>query len=223
MTVPISLSRAHFPVTTLGPGARIGIWFQGCSIRCPGCISADTWAADGPATTVEAVLGLAVGWAPEADGVTISGGEPFDQPEALIALLVGLRPRLAGTADVLVFSGHPYAKIRPVLEAAAGLIDAIITDPFLLEAPQTLALRGSDNQRLHALTALGERRLRPFERTRTADDDRLDLMADEHGTFWMAGIPRRGDLERLREILAAEGALVRTSEHRAALRASDSR
>ncbi|HAU1321526.1 TPA: radical SAM protein, partial [Legionella pneumophila] len=39
----IYISRVHFPVTTLGPGHRIGIWFQGCSIRCPGCISTDTW------------------------------------------------------------------------------------------------------------------------------------------------------------------------------------
>ncbi|MCT5046402.1 radical SAM protein, partial [Pseudomonas aeruginosa] len=27
----------------MGTGRRLGIWFQGCSIRCPGCISADTW------------------------------------------------------------------------------------------------------------------------------------------------------------------------------------
>lgn len=39
----LALSRMHFPVTTLGPGDRIGIWFQGCSIRCTGCISKDTW------------------------------------------------------------------------------------------------------------------------------------------------------------------------------------
>lgn len=37
------LSRIHFPVTTLGPGNRIGIWFQGCSIQCQGCVSVDTW------------------------------------------------------------------------------------------------------------------------------------------------------------------------------------
>ncbi|WP_461325238.1 4Fe-4S cluster-binding domain-containing protein [Bradyrhizobium diazoefficiens] len=43
MTIRISVSRIHFPVTTLGPGRRLGIWFQGCSIRCPGCISMDTW------------------------------------------------------------------------------------------------------------------------------------------------------------------------------------
>ena len=38
----LALSRMHFPVTTLGPGNRIGIWVQGCTIRCPGCVSADT-------------------------------------------------------------------------------------------------------------------------------------------------------------------------------------
>ena len=56
---PISLSRLHFPVTTLGPGRRIGIWFQGCSIRCPGCISADTWAFRTAAAMVTDVLALA--------------------------------------------------------------------------------------------------------------------------------------------------------------------
>ena len=43
-TQSVSISRLHFPVTTLGPGHRIGIWFQGCSIRCEGCLSMDTWA-----------------------------------------------------------------------------------------------------------------------------------------------------------------------------------
>ncbi|MBW6186918.1 4Fe-4S cluster-binding domain-containing protein, partial [Pseudomonas aeruginosa] len=35
----------QLPERTLAVGniLRLGIWFQGCSIRCPGCISADTW------------------------------------------------------------------------------------------------------------------------------------------------------------------------------------
>ena len=42
----IAINKAHYPVTVLGPGQRIGIWFQGCRIHCPGCVSQDTWAAD---------------------------------------------------------------------------------------------------------------------------------------------------------------------------------
>ena len=44
MSDQIGLNRVHFPVTALGPGRRVGIWLQGCSIRCPGCMSLDTWA-----------------------------------------------------------------------------------------------------------------------------------------------------------------------------------
>ncbi len=42
----IELNKAHWPVTVLGPGRRIGLWVQGCSIHCPGCVSQDTWPKD---------------------------------------------------------------------------------------------------------------------------------------------------------------------------------
>ena len=42
----IQINKAHFPVTVLGPGRRIGLWVQGCSIGCKGCVSMDTWAPD---------------------------------------------------------------------------------------------------------------------------------------------------------------------------------
>jgi len=85
------LSRMHFPVTTLGFGRRVGIWFQGCSIQCPGCVSRDTWAFGRGETSVESACETIDPWLKEADGVTISGGEPFDQPMALAALLGWLR------------------------------------------------------------------------------------------------------------------------------------
>jgi len=106
MTASIALSRIHFPVTTLGPGRRIGIWLQGCSIRCPGCISMDTWAPGRGITTIDDVVSAIAQWIPTADGITISGGEPFDQPVALMELLGRLRSLTE--ADVLVFTGHPW-------------------------------------------------------------------------------------------------------------------
>lgn len=211
MNRPLQLSRVHFPVTTLGPGQRLGIWFQGCSIRCSGCISADTW---GPGRTVVDVATLLEQVAPlldQADGVTISGGEPFDQFDALLQMLVGLRQRTA--ADILVYSGHPLETLQPMLDQARDLIDAVISDPYLEQADQSLALRGSDNQRLTLLTALGRSRLAGLERASTPADKALDLMFDATGTVWMAGIPRRGDLLRLRELLRAQGHQVQTSAH----------
>ena len=38
----IAINKAHYPVTVLGSGQRIGIWFRGCRLHCPGCVSQDT-------------------------------------------------------------------------------------------------------------------------------------------------------------------------------------
>ncbi len=211
MNRPLQLSRVHFPVTTLGPGQRLGIWFQGCSIRCSGCISADTWGPGRTVVDVASLLEQVAPWLDQADGVTISGGEPFDQFDALLQMLVGLRQRTA--ADILVYSGHPLETLQPMLDQARDLIDAVISDPYIEQADQSLALRGSDNQRLTLLTALGRSRLASLERASTPADKALDLMFDATGTVWMAGIPRRGDLLRLRELLRAQGHQVQTSAH----------
>lgn len=211
MNRPLQLSRVHFPVTTLGPGQRLGIWFQGCSIRCSGCISADTWGPGRTVVDVASLLEQVAPWLDQADGITISGGEPFDQFDALLQMLVGLRQRTA--AHILVYSGHPLEKLQPMLDQARDLIDAVISDPYIEQADQSLALRGSDNQRLTLLTALGRSRLASLERASTPADKALDLMFDATGAVWMAGIPRRGDLLRLRELLRAQGHQVQTSAH----------
>ena len=95
MTIDVGISRVHFPITALGPGRRIGIWFQGCSIRCSGCMSRDTWELAASRMPVAALLAQIGPWLPQADGVTISGGEPFDQPLALEVLVRGLRASFA--------------------------------------------------------------------------------------------------------------------------------
>ena len=95
----LSLSKLHFPITALGPGRRIGLWLQGCSIRCSGCMSRDTWEFSDESHRVEVLLERVTPWLAEADGITISGGEPFDQPEGLLSFLVGLRERFRG--DIL--------------------------------------------------------------------------------------------------------------------------
>lgn len=204
------LSRAHFPIHTLGPGARVGIWFQGCSIKCNGCISTDTWSRDKGATTVATLMESIAPWFSAADGITVSGGEPFDQEDALHELLK--RVRAATQSDILVYSGYPFESLLPRLVRFAGLVDALITDPFLIEKQQTLALRGSDNQRLHYLTPLGESRFRCFDRPLSARDRILDLMMGDDGEAWMAGIPGRGDIERLSAYLHLGGGGAGTTE-----------
>ena len=206
----LALSRLHFPVTTLGPGRRVGIWFQGCSIRCPGCVSMDTWAPGRGLTTVDALLRDFLPHLNEADGLTVSGGEPFEQPDALADLLRGWRAVHRG--DVLVYSGRPLEMVLRDISKFDGLIDAVMADPYLVGAPQTLALRGSDNQRLVMLTELGRERFAAFERSLKPDDQVLDVMFDDDfGRVFLAGIPRKGDIVRLERLMGELGHEFRTT------------
>jgi len=211
---PIAISRLHFPITTLGPGCRIGLWMQGCSIHCPGCISADTWAKDRGIATVDALLSHLEQWMHAADGITISGGEPFDQPEALEALLRGIRLRTS--SDILVYSGYAYEALKRLLLPMSGQIDALIADPFVQGHPQTLPLRGSDNQRLHLLTSMGEQRFAPFLQPTSAEPS-FDVMFDDEGEIWFAGVPSQQAFVRIARTLEEAGHRVATSQDQSAL------
>lgn len=195
----ISLSRLHFPVTTLGPGQRIGIWMQGCTLLCKGCLSPDTWHHRDKSISIANVMEQLKQWLPFADGITISGGEPFEQADALHALLIELHENFQG--DILVYSGYEWGDIKHKVSEMEGLIDALISGPYLVDAPQTLALRGSDNQLLHRLTQLGEARFAQYERQLTVDDKVLDLTLDETGRIFLTGIPQRRDMSRLQILL----------------------
>lgn len=211
MSTTISINKVHFPVTTLGYGKRVGIWTQGCSIHCPGCISRDTWAfLDDTAMATDHFVASLTPWLSQADGVTVSGGEPFDQPEALADLLKQLHPRLSG--DILVYSGYARDQLLRLHAEILELVDVLISEPYRPECGTTLTLRGSDNQRITLLSDLARRRYpadidaRAWEATR-----RMDLMIDGE-TVWMAGIPRAGEMADVQRKLAASGLACRSSD-----------
>lgn len=205
----VSISRVHFPVTALGPGRRVGVWFQGCSIQCPGCISVDTWAPNQGATTTEDLIAHVSEFSHDADGITVSGGEPFDQPAALAELLTAWRA--ASSQSIFVYTGREMDDVSEWLVEHPGLIDAIMTGPYRSDFPQRLALRGSDNQRLHVLTEVGVE-LAEYDRDAGIDDRKLDVLFDEAGNAWFAGVPARGEFRSLRKLLESQGHHVVTSD-----------
>lgn len=211
MSELIGLNRVHFPVTALGPGRRIGIWLQGCSIRCPGCMSLDTWAPAETKLAVAEVLDRISSWLPEADGVTISGGEPFDQPQSLLALLAGLRT--AQCVSVIVYSGYSLDTLKERHPAIIALIDVLISEPFDATYTEAALLRGSSNQRVTCLTergaAMWQAVVSPGEQAPA-----IDIVLGEDGELWLAGIPRPGDLDQLSRALARNGMSGKTSAGR---------
>ncbi|BAL23703.1 organic radical activating enzyme family protein [Azoarcus sp. KH32C] len=151
-------------------------------------------------------------WLHECDGITISGGEPFEQLEALEQLLHAIR-QLSGVS-VLIYSGLPLEELASCNVVKQGLVDCLISDPFDVSMGQTKYLRGSDNQRMTCLTALGHEVFGSLDRHATDADRRLDVMFGGDGEVWLAGIPSRGDMARLQLILENRGTYLRTTEAR---------
>jgi anaerobic ribonucleoside-triphosphate reductase activating protein len=207
--VRLNVSRLHYPVTALGPGCRAGVWVQGCSLACPGCVSRDTWShrAGTQLAVTEVLQWLADTCAhSQVDGLTITGGEPTEQPDALRLLLRGVGElRRSGVfgGDVLCYTGLEEAEFREKLSGATGLIDAVITGRFQVAEPTSLVWRGSANQQLIPLSRHGRRLYGQYLDTTTSRPPMQYTVAD--GQIWMIGIPRRGDLLRLESALREEG------------------
>ncbi|MBR6570617.1 MAG: 4Fe-4S cluster-binding domain-containing protein [Clostridia bacterium] len=141
------LNRIYYPVRTLGYGQRLGIWVQGCGRDCPGCMSPEMQPYEGALVPVDEVVArippeLAI------DGLTISGGEPFDQPQAVKALVSWFRQHHG--SDILIYTGYRYEELVQrgdedtlwVLEHIAALVDG----PYVQELNMGKGLKGSENQ-----------------------------------------------------------------------------
>lgn len=148
------LDRVLYPVTSLGPGRRLAIWVAGCARHCPGCANPELWECH-PEQGVPllrllpTLKKLLAGKQP--DGITLTGGEPFDQAPALTALLCGLRDRMGWKMDVLCYSGYLREELvhDPERLTLLNHLSVLIDGPYLQEENQpSFALRGSANQRI---------------------------------------------------------------------------
>ena len=136
-----------------GPGVRAVVWFQGCSLECPGCFNPATHPSE-PRLTISAGA-LAVRLAEHSrgiEGVTVSGGEPLEQPEGLLQLLTALRRTTR--LSIVLFSGYTLDEIEAT---ACGprilqLVDVLIAGRFVLSRRTARGLRGSANQVVYLLT-----------------------------------------------------------------------
>lgn len=142
------IARILYPVKVLGPGNRIGIWFCGCPRRCDGCSNPELWEfQDRYKISLATVMSLIekIAQAHRVDGFTITGGDPFFQPDALSNLLEQIKKI---SDDILVYTGYMKDELpAPLLKNIAVLIDA----PYIKARNNNCRLRGSDNQTIYIL------------------------------------------------------------------------
>lgn len=133
-----------------GPGLRLAVFAQGCPHHCPGCHNPQTHDFDGGevADTEEIIEKMIKN--PLLDGVTLTGGEPFCQPEACMEIA---RAAHAAGLNVWSYTGYTFEHLlKEGTEPQRALLrelDVLVDGPFLL-ARRTLncRFRGSNNQRL---------------------------------------------------------------------------
>lgn len=132
-----------------GPGLRFVVFFQGCHFACPGCHNPDTWAKEGGYTSVTTEVQKL--WQKNflLDGITFSGGEPFNQKEALLDLVVRAK---RDNLNVTIYTGNTYEKLIQKNDAVINEIlmraDFLIDGPFVLAKKAEVLYRGSTNQRI---------------------------------------------------------------------------
>jgi anaerobic ribonucleoside-triphosphate reductase activating protein len=175
-------------------------------------MSRDTWTAARRKMTVSELLYRVQPWLDGADGITISGGEPFEQPEALMELLEGLRT--AADKNVIAYSGFPLEQLIERHLSILDQIDLLISEPFDSMQAVSAPLFGSANQRATCLTARGAEIWQMAEAAWRDRSGRLDLIAEADGLIWVAGVPGPGDLERLGTRLRCAGITLLTSAGR---------
>ena len=135
-----------------GPGLRTAIFAQGCPRRCEGCHNPESWAfGTGTDMTVQDLF-WRVKKNPLVRGVTLSGGEPMEQAEALLPFAREVRAR---GRDLVIFSGYTFEQLlemgtrRPAVRELLSLAFLLVDGRFVLaERDLTLRFRGSRNQRL---------------------------------------------------------------------------
>lgn len=133
-----------------GPGFRFTLFTQGCPHHCEGCHNPQTHDPDGgKEVPVDQIIQTMLS-NPLTDGLTLSGGEPFYQPEdcALIA-----KAAKEHGLNVWAYTGWTFEKLlrdeRPGVRRLLELVDVLVDGPFLLaERSLSLKWRGSRNQRL---------------------------------------------------------------------------
>jgi anaerobic ribonucleoside-triphosphate reductase activating protein len=180
-----------------GPGERTAVWVQGCTIRCPGCFNPHMWSTRGgkpstPDALVTQILDAGT------DGLTLLGGEPFDQAAALSQVAAGVRET---GRSVMTFTGYRTDELRRAIAAGRHDVAALLDQTDLLVAGPFIANQldlvrpwvGSTNQEFVLLT----NRIASSVEALTAAPDRLEITVDASGQVAINGWAAPAALQHL--------------------------
>jgi anaerobic ribonucleoside-triphosphate reductase activating protein len=176
------------PVKVLGPYTRAVIWVQGCDFGCKGCIVPESWDRDaGEEVNISDLVTWVLNQA-SIEGITLSGGEPMLQAEALSVLIDELRE--VKDLGVVCYTGYRLEHLKSQGDAQNNLltkIDLLIDGIYTENLQGDLLWRGSSNQRLLLLS-------NRYQKVLEAESDLsagLEFFLNETGEVGFSGVPNQ--------------------------------
>lgn len=133
-----------------GPGIRYVIFTQGCHHNCPGCHNPQTHDFNGGFNADFDQILFEIKNHRLLQGVTFSGGEPFDQALALLPYAKAIK---ALSKNLMIYTGYVYEELIKkhdnAIHELLNYADYLVDGPFLIQQKNlTLSYRGSENQRV---------------------------------------------------------------------------
>ncbi len=169
-----------------GPGWRAVVWLQGCGQRCPGCCNAELQPNQPRHLVRPTALATRIAQARGHEGLTVSGGEPFDQAAACAVLLAAAQ-RLG--LSTLVFTGSTIEQLEasqdPAVAVMLSRIDVLVDGPYRRDLACRDPLQASANQRVLRLS----RRYGPDDLTRAQTPRQEHIVCADSPVVISTGFP----------------------------------
>lgn len=144
-------AQMKYPDIANGDGIRVSLYVQGCHRHCPGCFNPETWDPDGGEafTARDRERLFEILSKPHVVGLSVLGGEPVEQAEALCELLREVSWTFP-EKDIWLWTGYDFEEVQdlPMFE----FVDVVVDGAFMEDEKQIdLRYRGSINQRVIVL------------------------------------------------------------------------
>ena len=135
-----------------GPGFRFTLFTQGCPHHCEGCHNPQTHDYNGGKESSVEEIAKELLSNPLTDGITFSGGEPFEQAADCAKLAEIARKN---GLNVWAYTGYTFDRLLEKAKENAAILDLLNLTDVLVDGPFIMAQksynvpwRGSKNQRL---------------------------------------------------------------------------
>ena len=141
-----------------GNGIRVTLWVAGCTHKCKGCHNSWTWNFNQGKSFIEhqdEILNKLSEWLERdyVDGITLSGGDPLDQDNDGLRLLLDIIKwvrRNYPTKTIWCYTGYVYEELKDLQKTVVDNCDVLVDGPYKEELRDIAhcPFRGSTNQRL---------------------------------------------------------------------------